>query len=80
VLSFCHFIWTASKIESTEDIEYPDPEPNAVNPNEKTTLLEMQPPRIGGDESIGKFTPCLIVLLALLFFGLGKVSHYFLLW
>jgi hypothetical protein len=36
---FCHFIWTASEIGNTENIEYPDPERNAVNPNEKTTQL-----------------------------------------
>jgi hypothetical protein len=29
----------ASKIENTEYIKYPEPEPNAVNPNEKTTQL-----------------------------------------
>jgi septal ring factor EnvC (AmiA/AmiB activator) len=35
---FCHFVWTASKIENTEDIKYPEPERNAVNPNEETKL------------------------------------------
>ena len=29
----------ASKIEDAEHIKYPEPEPNAVNPNEKTTEL-----------------------------------------
>jgi len=32
-------IWTAFKIENTEDIDFPDPEPNAVNFNETTTQL-----------------------------------------
>ena len=33
------FIWKASKIETTEQIKYPEPEPNATYPNEKTTEL-----------------------------------------
>jgi uncharacterized protein involved in exopolysaccharide biosynthesis len=37
VLSF--YFRTASQIENTEDITYPCPEPNVVNPNEKTTQL-----------------------------------------
>jgi hypothetical protein len=37
--SFCHFIWTAFQVENTEHIKYPDPDPNAVNPNEGTTQL-----------------------------------------
>jgi hypothetical protein len=36
---FCHFIWTASKIENTEHIKYPETDPKAVSPNEKTTQL-----------------------------------------
>ena len=36
---FCHFIWTAFNVENTEDIRYPEPERNAVNPNVKTTRL-----------------------------------------
>jgi hypothetical protein len=36
---FCEFIWTAFQVENTEDIKYPDPEPNAVSPNETTTQL-----------------------------------------
>ena len=36
---FCRFIRTASKIENTEDIKYPETEPNAVNPIERTTQL-----------------------------------------
>ena len=33
------FIWTALQVENTEDIKYPEPERNAVNPSEKTTQL-----------------------------------------
>ena len=40
---FCHFIWTAFQIENTEDIKYPEPEGNAVNSNEMTTRLELEP-------------------------------------
>jgi Kelch motif len=36
---FRFVISSASKIENTEDIKYPDPERNAVNSNEKTTQL-----------------------------------------
>jgi hypothetical protein len=36
---FCEFIWTAFQVENTEDIKYPDPEPNAVSPNETATQL-----------------------------------------
>jgi hypothetical protein len=35
----CQFIWTALQAEITEDIKYPYPERNVVNPNEKTILL-----------------------------------------
>jgi hypothetical protein len=34
---FCHFIWTASNIENTEHIEYPETDPHAISPNEKAT-------------------------------------------
>jgi hypothetical protein len=38
--SFCHFIWTTSKLSlKTEDIENPKPDPNAVKRSEKTTQL-----------------------------------------
>ena len=36
---FCQLIWTAFQVENTEDIKYPEPEYNPVNPNEKTTQL-----------------------------------------
>jgi hypothetical protein len=36
---FCQFIWTAFRVEDTEDIKYPEPERNAVNSNEKTIQL-----------------------------------------
>jgi hypothetical protein len=36
---FCQFIWTAFKVEITEDIEYPEQRHNAVNSSEKTTQL-----------------------------------------
>jgi hypothetical protein len=36
---FRFVISSASKIENTEHIKYPDPKPNAVNSNEKTTQL-----------------------------------------
>ncbi len=32
-------IWTGFKIENTEDIDFPDPKPNAVNSNETTSQL-----------------------------------------
>jgi hypothetical protein len=39
VRSFCQFIWTAFQVENTEHIKYPEPERNAVNPNEGTAQL-----------------------------------------
>ena len=48
--SLCHYIWTAFSVENTERIMYPDPEPNAVNPNEKTAQL-------AGKSSTGPPTP-----------------------
>ena len=36
---FSQFIWTVLKVENTEDIKYPEPVLNAINPNEKTTQL-----------------------------------------
>ncbi len=36
---FLSFIWTASKIENTERIKYPESNPNTVNPSERTTQL-----------------------------------------
>ena len=39
VCTFCQFIWTAFQVENTEHIKYPDPEPNAVNPNKTTIQL-----------------------------------------
>ena len=36
---FCQFIWTAFQAEDTEHIKYPDPDYNAVSPDEKTTQL-----------------------------------------
>jgi hypothetical protein len=41
---FRRFIWTASKIENTEDIKYPEPEHTAVNPYEKTAQLSQRSP------------------------------------
>ena len=35
---FCHFNWTISKFENTEDMKFPDPEPNAVDSNKTTHL------------------------------------------
>jgi chromosome segregation ATPase len=35
----CQLIWTAFQVESTEHFKYPEPECNAVNPDEKTTQL-----------------------------------------
>ena len=32
---FCHFIWTDFRIQNTEQITYPDPDPNAADPREK---------------------------------------------
>ena len=36
---FCQLIWTALQIGNTGDIEYSEPERNAVNPNENTNQL-----------------------------------------
>ena len=33
--SFCHLIWTTSKIDNTEHIKYPETDTNAASPNEK---------------------------------------------
>ena len=41
-ISFCYFIWTASKVENIEHIKYPETDLNAVSPNEKTTQLARQ--------------------------------------
>ena len=37
--SFCHLIWTTSKIDNTEYIKYPETNSNAVGPNEKATQV-----------------------------------------
>ena len=39
----CLFIWIVIQIENTEDIKYPEPEHNAVNPNGKTIQLPRKP-------------------------------------
>ena len=39
VRTFCEFIWTVFQVESTEHIKYPEPERDAVNPNDTTTQL-----------------------------------------
>jgi hypothetical protein len=36
---FCQFIRTVSKFENGEHIKYPNSDPNAVKPSEKTTQL-----------------------------------------